>query len=292
MDIQIVYNTFINRKREDWLSVIGLQMEGLIANGLASRASQIYICISSESTDETNAEVGKLLKAAVNFIKTIIPKARIIATMMNRYEYPGIRKVWEIGQSLDEAALNKTLILYFHSKGMFNTKDQSTSRDPIERRLFTTVIDRWEYIEAKFNELPFLNKAGYGASPEGFIWLNFWFARASYIRTLVCPIISRNRYYYEDWLARIDRKHLWPRVMSMDFPESNKENASTAILEQNTGLEEGALTGTSADCMSMCKFSVPLGHNFTKHSVWKCRPMWLDRYLEYTDKLYRLGEWG
>ena len=288
----IVYNAFINTKRQDWLSVIALQIDGLVSNGIAFKAKDIYVCISTEFANETDhASAGNLLLVQ-ELLNERIPKAKLLATMMNRYEYPGIRRVWDVSRRLDDTTARNTVILYFHSKGMFNSKSTNlvytfngkpAYKDEIERRLFSSVIDNWRHVLAQFRQVKMLNKAGYAASPEGWIWLNFWFARASYIQKLVPPIISDNRYYYEDWLVRFDKDGKWPRLWSMEFPETHKSisNADGKI-EQGSGLEEGSFASSSADCLSLCKPRLPVGLNFTKHSLWKfCRPTWKDNFWGY-----------
>lgn len=287
IEVIIVYNTFINLKRADWLSVISLQVEGLISNGLAARAKEIYVCVSTEFTNETDFTAAANLHAVKRLFDQRIPKARIMATMMNRYEYPGIKQAWDVGKRIThpEAARN-TVVLYFHSKGMFNSKTKlayvydgkPAYKEEIERRLFATVIDNWSYVLEKMVQHPELNKAGYAASPDGFIWLNFWFARASYLQTLVAPVISDNRWYYEDWLGRLDVDAKWPTLWSIEFPETHK-SFQHGTVEQGSDLEVVYFGSSARDCLSLCKPSLPIGTNFTSISVWKfCRPSWRDNF--------------
>lgn len=287
IEIIIVYNTFINLKRADWLSVISLQMEGLISNGLAARAKEIYVCVSTEFTNESDSAAAANLHTVKRLFDQRIPKARIMATMMNRYEYPGIKQAWDVGKRITHPiAARNTVVLYFHSKGMFNSKTKlayvydgkPAYKDEIERRLFATVIDNWNYVLEKMALHPELNKAGYAASPDGYIWLNFWFARASYLQTLVTPVISDNRYYYEDWLARLDVDAKWPALWSIEFPETHKSIRHGKV-EQGSELENGYFGSNARDCLTLCKPRLPIGTNFTKNSIWKfCRPSWRDNF--------------
>lgn len=285
-NIVIVYNAFINTKRADWLSVISLQVEGLISNGLAARANEIYVCVSTEFANETDSTTAANLYTVKRLLDLRMPKARVMATMMNRYEYPGIKHAWDISRRLTPSAARNTIVLYFHTKGMFNSKTklaytyngQVAYKDDIERRVFAAVIDNWNYVLEKFGKHLELNKAGYGASKEGFIWLNFWFARASYLQTLVVPVISDNRYYYEYWLGRLDRAAIWPALWSMEFPETHK-SMNISKVEQGSDIEVGYFGSSSKDCLSLCKPGLPIGTNFSKHSIWKyCRPSWRDNF--------------
>jgi len=269
LDVQIVYNAFINLKRNDWLDVITLQLQGIVSNGLADHASQIYVCLSTEYANETDVGTALVLRTAVDQVIKIIPKARVEATILNRFEYPGIRRVWDISNKLSEGEAKETVLLYFHSKGMFNTKEKG-SRDKIERLLSSTVIDAWTTVLHRFAEIPTLNKAGYAASEQGFIWLNFWFARASYLQMLVNPVITDNRYYYEDWLGRVDKKKLWPKLWQIEFPLAHTSENSSAGLESPNEL--GDFSGGAKDCLSLCKPNLPIGTHFTSKTVWRCKP--------------------
>jgi len=253
-DVQIVYSTFVNLKRPDWLHVISLQLNNLVSNGLAQRASQIYVCISTEMANSSSMETAKVLRRAQQHITNILPNARIEATLANKYEFPGIRKVWDLSQRLSGREARETIFLYFHSKGMFNSPDKSSSRDFHERMLFRTVIDPWKSILPRFVQHETLNKAGYAASSAGFIWYNFWWVRASYAQNLVCPIVSKRRHYYEVWLALLDSnlKH-WPKMHAINFEIANQELANF------TRARDLVVGAGPSDCLSLCKDGVPLG---------------------------------
>eukprot|EP01038_Epipyxis_sp_PR26KG_P003967 gene3967-5687_t len=129
--------------------------------------------------------------------------------MDNLYEYPGIRKLWNIGQSNDD----KTIILYFHSKGM-TSGNLNETQDRWGRELSITVIDAWRDVLNEFQKYPHLNKAGYACSRAQWVWYNFMWVRASYLHTIVNPVISQRRHYYEDWIAR---KTPWPKIDNIVF---------------------------------------------------------------------------
>jgi hypothetical protein len=104
-------------------------------------------------------------------------------------------KTWELAQ---QHPSQNYITLYFHSKGIM----RSHERTKIELQCFKTVIDQWKHALYIFNTFPLINKIGCSASKEGWCWYNFWFARNTYLSNIEEPIISENRYYYEDWLAR------------------------------------------------------------------------------------------
>jgi hypothetical protein len=82
-------------KRHDWLSVIAFNIDGMVTNGIAFVAKAIVtisVCISTEFAKESDrATVGNLLLAQELLIE--IPKAKLLATMVNHYEYLGIIRV-------------------------------------------------------------------------------------------------------------------------------------------------------------------------------------------------------
>lgn len=257
--IIVVYNAFINTARPNWIDLIRVQLENIVENGLASRANQVFVALSTNIASETNAKVASDVKYAVQTVREIIPKAYIEITLENRYEYAGIRLAWDIGQRVSDKDLNNTIILYFHSKGMVYTWGETlgyqTVRVAMELRLFKAVINPWRRIISRFEQSPVINKAGYAASPKGYLWYNFWWARASYIRNLVPPHIFNqtydDRYYYEGWLCLVDDYKLWPTVHSISFP---------------IPLKRGRPSGAN-DTLSLCRPDLPLGATFTPQTM-------------------------
>lgn len=163
----------------------------------------------------------------MHLVRRIIPNAIISITTQNFYEYPGIRRVWDLGQQIRLNESYTSLILYFHSKGMYNYDDYSEVRGDWERELYRSVIDPWRNVSEIFQTMRHVNKVGYKSSKLGFMWMNFWWARASYVRMLVCPIIieeskSSERYYYEQWVCMVDDNRIWPHVESVHFPNDRR----------------------------------------------------------------------
>ena len=91
-------------------------------------------------------------------------------------------------------------ILYFHSKSMTRFRG---IREPVEKALHRTIIARWKEVLDIFQRHPNIDKIGSTASNYGFIWWNYWWARASYLAQVETPIKTTRRHYYEDWLCRI-----------------------------------------------------------------------------------------
>jgi len=211
------------------------QMKDLVSCGISDAAKSIQIVLAVKKSHNFNNTTERRINSASHLIHEILPKAEIHRSAGNRYEYPGIRRVWDLAKKTPSEEATKTLILYFHTKGM-NNGNQTRIKTHENMILTDMVIKQWKEIIARFQSEPALNKAGYAASDKGFIWNNFWWARASYLQNCPRPILTDNRYYYEDWLGR----------------RKQDKNA-------NEG-ETGAMMGP-ADCLSLCikGVSSPLG---------------------------------
>ena len=142
----------------------------------------------------------------------------------DRYEYFGVMEVWKIAQRIPRPLDDRSLILYFHSNGMTSDKDPRRDRSIMFKVMFKYVIFQWKTAINYFNHHN-VNKAGIGTSDTGFQYGNFWWARASYVKLLMCPVLhNENRWYYENWLSyRRKSKHEQfkcgngptPKVMNM-----------------------------------------------------------------------------
>ena len=141
-----------------------------------------------------------LLQQGQDLVQNKIPSALITTSLTHSFEYLGIQKVWELGQRSTIKPHNH-IILYFHAKGM---------SDPLfpNSKLINTILKPWKMIIDRFIENQKLNKAGYACAKPGWIWYNFWWARASYIKKLVKPIKTQRQNYYEEWLGRLQPNDL------------------------------------------------------------------------------------
>jgi len=83
---------------------------------------------------------------------------------------------------------------------VFNGDEKS--RIPIEIVLFRNVIDRWKEVINIFKNKN-INKVTFGCSKErnNWGWYNFYWVRGSYLKKCEKPIITDNRFYYEEYLG-------------------------------------------------------------------------------------------
>ena len=240
----LVYFGYIYPQREHWLDIIKQQLDEFNCNGLAKRLSKIYISLATEAASESNKETALLVNTTIDAIRNIHPDAIFDITLENRFEYPGIRRIWDYAQNIasDDEARN-TIILYTHSKGMINTylSNFHAARVPLEIKLFHATFDRWDEALRMFARHGDLSKAGCLPSHlGGNIWFNMFYVRASYVQRLVNPTIAKDRFYYEHWLKFLDNERYWPRVAHIEFAEHNVYRPSTT----NAGC---------ADCWSPCQ---------------------------------------
>lgn len=192
--VTIVYfaNLYVNPKYGHLL--ILEQMKDLIKTGLLEHAI-LYILISVPSYP-----YFEHLDKIYNLFDTSFVRHRVIFQINheNCHEYPGIKMIHQLAL---ENPSHKHYLLYFHSKSISRFK--GIRDDPVEKALFTTVIKNWKHVLNIFRKYPYIDKIGSTSSPKGFIWWNYWWARASYLQWVESPIKTDRRYYYEDWLCRV-----------------------------------------------------------------------------------------
>jgi len=191
MRLSVVYFIFLNPAHA-WRELLSAQLRDLVTFKLDERAADIHIVISGDSTSNF-AEAEAIARA-------LLPAIHIHMWPHNHYEYPALDLVHRLaGQSKDPT---NHLILYHHSKGMVNsTHSEIRTRENLA--LTQTVIAPWLHVEAQFLANPNLMKAGYAAASGGWIWFNFWWARASYLRRVSQPRVTTNRWLHEEWLAHV-----------------------------------------------------------------------------------------
>ena len=86
--------------------------------------------------------------------------------------------------------------------GMVN-HGRHAARPAEEASLFESTIVPWQQVLRIFSENATTTRCGSFPAPAGWMWTNFFWARASYIKKLVEPIRTNRRHYYEDWLGRL-----------------------------------------------------------------------------------------
>ena len=181
--INIVYYAYLNPGT--WQAIVKGQLISLRASNLADFAKiKVVLCGNDLDTQE-----------ATEMVRNIIIGAEIIETRINRYEFPGLHTLWRWAQEEPD-----NIYLYFHSKGAVRGNGLRLIE---EKKLFSQTIMAWKHIRNIFTDTK-INKIGFAASPSGFFWYNFWWARGSYLNRCSEPQISDNRHDFESWLRLYD----------------------------------------------------------------------------------------
>lgn len=199
--IAIVYFAFINHKK-NWRKIIYSQLSDIKRSGVLDEAS-LYIEVSDPDDSPCVKEF---------FNNLDIPHDGVNFHSKNAYEYYGIHKVWEL------AVNNKhEFLIYLHTKGMsykqkFSFFGLKSGRNPREIVLTYLTFLNFRNTLKIFDTQNTISKIG--AFPKKdydpndkrgcLIWFNFFWVRASYVRELEEPIVTTDRFYYEDWLAKDD----------------------------------------------------------------------------------------
>jgi len=166
-----------------------------------------------------------------NKVLSVFPGVNIECNYENWFEYPGILKVWELGQVHKS---KNDIILYFHSKGMTHNSDYQNNRTDT----YNVILKDIHKVEEIFSVFPSIDKIGLSSGGMGWIWYNFWYARGSYINSVEKPIKTQRRHYYEDWLGRkiFNNDYECNGVeRSFTYYESTLQNCYGFYCDENTG---------------------------------------------------------
>ena len=77
------------------------------------------------------------------------------------------------------------------------------SRPLEESQLFNSTVVPWRHIVNVLARNDTVDRVGTFPAPMGWIWVNFFWVRASHVQKLSEPIRTTRRHYYEDWLGRL-----------------------------------------------------------------------------------------
>jgi hypothetical protein len=188
-----------------YMELVKSQFQDIKNNGLFSQFKSVYIEASISSD---------LAKSFEEELLDFLPGVKITCHAENIHEYPGIHKVWKLGQNFDLS--EDSIILYFHSKGISRLRTPF-ERDEIEKRVFKSVIENYSEILPWFNVLTSIMKCGIHCGEAGWIWHNFWWAKVKYLRESAEPIITSYRYYYESWLSLHKNSQSYKNCMNTEL---------------------------------------------------------------------------
>lgn len=227
-DIGIVYFAYINPDKS-WESLIHGQLTDVKKTGIFNDAA-LYVVVSNPFfvDDRKITEVFNSLK---------IGNYQIEFHEENKFEYYGIHKLWELGVKSQHKAL-----VYFHTKGM-------SYRNKYHLGLFNSrsireiVLTHYLFRDYKKIYQRILNHDFYRAGvlcnnedPKfNFTWFNFFWISAEYIRKVVEPVETTDRYYYESWNGLLKTEEDDPKYRQCyslyyeDFTPSTSGEASDIL---------------------------------------------------------------
>ncbi|MFZ1386291.1 MAG: hypothetical protein WBP46_00780 [Thiolinea sp.] len=190
----IIYYVYINPAK-NWQRLISDQLEDVKNTGVFA-AADLYIVVSNPF---------KATDVDLFFEKIDVSYKEIEFHRENKFEYWGMFFIWKLVHSSSQYQY----IVYFHTKGMTHTE---SSRVKTEKLLTGSLFKDWKLFISLFKKNNKINKIGLFPAWKvndqgeivrgGWIWYNFWWARADYIKALEQPKIDpKHRFYYEEWLS-------------------------------------------------------------------------------------------
>lgn len=231
-EVAIVYYIYINPNK-DWEKLVLGQLNDINSTGILSVAD-LYMVVSNPFGVDSVEGFFKKLTTPYKTIKFFSE---------NKFEYWGIRLAWELAQTHKKYKY----LIYMHTKGMTHTEQ---GRVKVEEVLTRSIFRDWNQLIKLFQENQKINKMGLFPARKlkrlknqdeivrgGWIWYNFWWARAAYIRTLEQPKIEpKHRFYYEEWLSYV----------TPDSPDKLTDSFSIYSMTMNAYSNQEALDNTEA----------------------------------------------
>ena len=114
----------------------------------------------------------------------------------SHFEYQGIRTFWSESMS----SHNDDILAYAHCKSLSRIDDMQEIPH-LSKACSEIILGNLDIIASLLTTFGSIERAGICQGGNGWMWHNFFAAKASYLKTRPEPVLSRNRYYYESWLA-------------------------------------------------------------------------------------------
>jgi len=182
--IKIVY--FIYLRPNKWEIIAKEQLDLLKKSKLYDLSSEIYVSVITEGNEFDKFE---------KFIHQNYPKLKIKDVFKeNLYEYVGFKTIYEISD-------DDSIVLYFHSKGIFSG-EKNSNNNRIRKMLFNTVIEDYEKYINEFKKNKELDIGTILPHHRGFAFYNFFWIRGDYVKKyLKKPVVNDNRFIWEEWIG-------------------------------------------------------------------------------------------
>lgn len=183
----VVYHVYCTG---NWKSIVSQQLNRLHRSGLYEAANILCVTIN-DPNKEFDPEIF-----------SVYPKFSIVHRSDNHYEYPGIKRVYDLAKEHENMK-----VLYFHAKGVSNTYKKLGSKEVSVMKtknisawrecLEYFVIDRWKDCVRKLDSHDSVGVT----CINGWFWGNFWWSQSSHLRRREEPSEGLTRWGYEAWLS-------------------------------------------------------------------------------------------
>jgi hypothetical protein len=182
----IVYHIFCVN---NYLEIVNQQLNRLKTSGLYDWCDKFEVtCIDQENKFE-----------GIDELFSEFNKANVFKTKENRYEYWGIKKMWDISQE------NEGKVFYFHTKGVANKYKNFETKELSDWKIKGVqhwkecmeyfLIDNFQKCIEKLDEF---DHCGVTCN-NGWYSGNFWWSNLSFIKENPEPGHG-DRWYFENWL--------------------------------------------------------------------------------------------
>ena len=173
----------------NYLEVFEKQLNRLKTSGLYDWCDKLEITCVDPTGNFT------LIENLVNDLK----KVNLNKSILNRFEFDGIHKVWEYSQKY------KGKVFYFHTKGVSNSyinletkKESSKKKKGVswwKEIMEYFLIDNYQDCIQTLNNY---DQCGV-TNINGWWWGNFWWSNLNWVRSNNEPL-EENRWFFEAWL--------------------------------------------------------------------------------------------
>ena len=114
----------------------------------------------------------------------------------SHFEHQGIHTYWSESMSSHD----EDILVYAHCKSLSRI-DELKEIPHLSKACSEIILGNLDTIFSLFATFNSIERAGISQGGNGWMWHNFFAAKASYLKTRPEPLLSDNRYYYESWLA-------------------------------------------------------------------------------------------
>lgn len=126
----------------------------------------------------------------------------------SHFEHQGIRALWSESHSSN----NNDILIYAHCKHITQI-DQTKKVSHHSKACSEIILRNLDTLTSLLNTFETIDRAGISQGETGWMWHNFFAAKARYLKKRPEPLLSDRRAYYESWLtgeARFEENYKAP----------------------------------------------------------------------------------